>query len=241
MGFAIRPHARDLPDTQSRHAQTNVVSPDDKRERIAIRQDSPRRELSGRVLDHSSASSGADSCVLQFRQDCDDIADHATLGERDKLSYLDSLEAELLGHGDSQPEAVNLRRALGERSMAPRHALDVLTAFRMDVTKLRYESWDEVIHYLPVIPPCRSDGSCSTSTARAHRPGPPRTRCARACKSNNHLQDCGKDYRNLNRVYLRVMRSPRMSFRRSARRGEGVGAAAKLPAFVGGAERGSAQ
>ena len=28
-----------------------------------------------------------------------------------------------------------------------RHALDLLTAFRMDVTKLRYENWDEVIHY----------------------------------------------------------------------------------------------
>ena len=42
--------------------------------------------------------------------------------------------------GDSQPEAVNLRRALAERSMPPRHALDVLIAFRMDVTKLRYET-----------------------------------------------------------------------------------------------------
>jgi phytoene/squalene synthetase len=52
-----------------------------------------------------------------------------------------------LGRGDSQPEAVNLRRALAERSMPPRHALDVLIAFRMDVTKLRYENWDEVIHY----------------------------------------------------------------------------------------------
>ena len=31
--------------------------------------------------------------------------------------------------------------------MPPRHALDLLTAFRMDVTKLRYENWDEVIHY----------------------------------------------------------------------------------------------
>jgi phytoene/squalene synthetase len=52
-----------------------------------------------------------------------------------------------MGRGDSQPEAVNLRRALAQRSMPPRHALDVLTAFRMDVTKLRYENWDEVIHY----------------------------------------------------------------------------------------------
>ena len=75
-----------------------------------------------------------------FVRTADDIADHATLGADEKLHYLDLLEAELLGKGDTQPEAVNLRRALAERSMAPRHALDVLIAFRMDVTKLRYEN-----------------------------------------------------------------------------------------------------
>src|SRR5438046_4975712 len=82
-----------------------------------------------------------------FVRTADDIADHATLGEHDKLKLLDLLEAELLGQGDSQPEAVNLRRALAERSMPPRHALDVLIAFRMDVTKLRYENWGELIQY----------------------------------------------------------------------------------------------
>jgi phytoene/squalene synthetase len=82
-----------------------------------------------------------------FVRTADDIADHATLAAPDKLAYLDLLEAELLGGGDSQPEAVNLREALARRSMLPRHALDVLTAFRMDVTKLRYENWDEEIHY----------------------------------------------------------------------------------------------
>ena len=82
-----------------------------------------------------------------FVRTADDIADHATLEAAEKLRYLDLLEAELLGKGDSQKEAVSLRTALAERSMPPRHALDLLTAFRMDVTKLRYENWDEVIHY----------------------------------------------------------------------------------------------
>jgi len=82
-----------------------------------------------------------------FVRTADDIADHATLAAAEKLAYLDLLEAELLGRGDSQPEAVSLRRALAERSMPPRHALDVLIAFRMDVSKLRYENWDEVIYY----------------------------------------------------------------------------------------------
>ena len=136
-----------------------------------------------------------------FIRTADDIADHATLGDGDKLRLLDLLEAELLGRGDSQREAVNLRRALAERSMAPRHALDVLTAFRMDLTKLRYENWDEVIHYcrysaMPVGRFMLDVHGESTSTWAASD-----ALCA-ALQINNHLQDCGEDFRNLNRVYL---------------------------------------
>ena len=46
-----------------------------------------------------------------FVRTADDIADHASLSEREKLAHLDVLEAELLGQGDSQPEAVKLRAA----------------------------------------------------------------------------------------------------------------------------------
>jgi squalene synthase HpnC len=136
-----------------------------------------------------------------FVRTADDIADHATLDASEKLRYLDLLEAELLGQGDSQPEAVQLRKALAERDMAPRHALDVLVAFRMDVTKLRYENWDEVIHYcrysaMPVGRFMLDVHGESTSTWAASD-----ALCA-GLQINNHLQDCGKDYRNLNRVYL---------------------------------------
>jgi squalene synthase HpnC len=136
-----------------------------------------------------------------FVRTADDIADHAKLGESDKLRYLDLLDAELQGGGDSQPEAVNLRRALAERAMPPRHALDVLIAFRMDVTKLRYENWDEVIHYcrysaMPVGRFMLDVHGESTSIWPASD-----ALCA-ALQINNHLQDCGKDFKNLNRVYL---------------------------------------
>ena len=136
-----------------------------------------------------------------FVRTADDIADHATLAPDQKLAYLDLLEAELLGNGDTQLEAVSLRRALAERGMAPRHALDVLTAFRMDVTKLRYETWDEVIHYcrysaMPVGRFMLDVHGESTSTWTASD-----ALCA-GLQINNHLQDCGKDFRELNRVYL---------------------------------------
>src|SRR5882672_218793 len=136
-----------------------------------------------------------------FVRTADDIADHATLAATDKLAHLDLLEAELLGKGDSQPEAVNLRRALAERTMPPRHALDVLTAFRMDVSKLRYANWDELIHYcrysaMPVGRFMLDVHGESTSTWAASD-----ALCA-GLQINNHLQDCAKDFRDLNRVYL---------------------------------------
>jgi len=136
-----------------------------------------------------------------FVRTADDIADHARLAASEKLAHLDLLEAELLGGGDSQREAVDLRKALAERSMSPRHALDLLVAFRMDVNKLRYENWDEVIHYcrysaMPVGRFVLDVHGESTSTWAASD-----ALCA-GLQINNHLQDCGKDYRNLDRVYL---------------------------------------
>src|ERR1700753_1622306 len=140
-------------------------------------------------------------CFYNFVRTADDIADHETLSGDDKLSLLDLLEAELLGNGDTQIESVRLRTALAERGLPPRHALDLLTAFRMDVTKLRYENWDEVVHYcrysaMPVGRFVLDVHGESTSTWPASD-----ALCA-GLQVNNHLQDCGKDYRELNRVYL---------------------------------------
>ncbi|MBR0970923.1 squalene synthase HpnC [Bradyrhizobium japonicum] len=161
-----------------------------------------------------------------FVRTADDIADHATLPGDEKLAYLDLLEAELLGTGDTQAEAVILRRALAERGMTPRHALDVLVAFRMDVTKLRYENWDEVIHYcrysaMPVGRFMLDVHGESTSTWAASD-----ALCA-GLQINNHLQDCGKDFRELNRVYL-----PRDALAASGASVEQLGLAQSPPAML---------
>ena len=161
-----------------------------------------------------------------FVRTADDIADHATLPAIEKLRYLDLLEAELLGNGDSQKEAVNLRHALAERAMPPRHAQDVLIAFRMDVSKLRYENWDEVIHYcrysaMPVGRFMLDVHGESTSTWTASD-----ALCA-GLQINNHLQDCAKDYKNLNRVYL-----PRDALAASGATVEMLGEAKSPPALL---------
>ena len=161
-----------------------------------------------------------------FVRTADDIADHATLAADEKLRILDLLEAELLGKGDSQPEAVRLRQALAERAMPPRHALDVLVAFRMDVTKLRYENWDEVIHYcrysaMPVGRFMLDVHGESTSTWAASD-----ALCA-GLQVNNHLQDCAKDFRDLNRVYL-----PRDALAAAGASVEELGAAKSSPQLL---------
>jgi hydroxysqualene synthase len=137
----------------------------------------------------------------EFVRVADDIADHANLKPEEKLTQLDRLEANLLGNGDDNAEAVRLRNALAERGLPPRHAQDLLTAFRMDVTKLRYQDWDDLIHY------------CSYSAMPVGRfvldvhgesraTWPANDALCAALQINNHLQDCGKDFRELNRVYI---------------------------------------
>src|SRR5215470_12564998 len=79
----------------------------------------------------------------EFVRTADDIADHATLAPQQKLELMDRLEATLLGKRDDDPVGVTLRDELVARRLSPRHAQDLLTAFRMDVTKLRYRDWDD--------------------------------------------------------------------------------------------------
>jgi len=136
-----------------------------------------------------------------FVRTADDIADHEALAPEEKLEQIDRLEADLLGSGGGQPEALSLRAALAARGMSPRHALDVLKAFRLDVTKLRYDNWDDLIHYctFSAMPVGRFmldvHGEDHSTWAASD------ALCA-ALQINNHLQDCKKDYRDLNRVYL---------------------------------------
>src|SRR3954462_6570002 len=137
----------------------------------------------------------------EFVRVADDIADHASLKPEDKLAQLDRLEANLLGSGDDNAEAVRLRIALAGRGLPPRHAQDLLTAFRLDVTKLRYKDWDDLIAYctysaMPVGRFVLDVHGESRATWPAND-----ALCA-ALQINNHLQDCGKDYRDLDRVYI---------------------------------------
>ena len=137
----------------------------------------------------------------EFVRTADDIADHATLTPPEKLALMDQLEATLLGRNDDDPVAVALRSQLAARQLPPRHAQDLLTAFRMDVTKLRYRDWDDLIGYctysaMPV-------GRFVLDVHGESRAlWPANDALCAALQIINHLQDCGKDYRDLDRVYI---------------------------------------
>ncbi len=136
-----------------------------------------------------------------FVRVADDVADHATLTPQEKLDHLDRLDQSLLGRRDDEPVARPLRAVLAERRLTPRHAQDLIAAFRLDVTKNRTADWADLIHYcsLSAMPVGRyvldvhgeSDATWPASDAV----------CA-ALQIINHLQDCGKDYRDLDRVYV---------------------------------------
>ena len=109
----------------------------------------------------------------------------------------------------------------------------------MDVTKLRYRNWDELIDY------------CSLSAMPVGRfvldvHGEPRSTwpandalCA-ALQINNHIQDCGADYRNLDRVYVPLdALAAAGATRRGTRRRARLAGAAALPARLGAAHRGA--
>jgi hydroxysqualene synthase len=136
-----------------------------------------------------------------FVRTADDIADHASLPAREKLEHLDDLQAGLLGRHARIGEAVALRAALAEWNLPPRHALDLLTAFRMDVTKLRYRDWDDLMNYCSY-----SAMPVGRFVCDVHGEGqsvwPANDALCAALQVINHLQDCAADYRNLDRVYV---------------------------------------
>jgi hydroxysqualene synthase len=164
--------------------------------------------------------------VYNFVRTADDIADHATLAASDKLRLLDRLEGGLLGANDADAVAVRLHAALDRRGLSPKHAQDLIAAFKLDVTKLRYRDWDDLISYcsLSAMPVGRF--VCDVhGESRALWPANDAL-CA-ALQIINHLQDCKDDYRNLDRVYI-----PQDALAASGSNVEALGGERASPALI---------
>ncbi len=137
----------------------------------------------------------------RFARGADDIADSSVLSPDEKLRGLDAFEETLLGRSDAVEAAKPLRAALAAHELSARHAQDLLRAFRMDVAKTRYASWDELMDY------------CAFSAAPVGRfvlavhgeseaCWPASDALCSALQVINHLQDCRDDYLARDRVYI---------------------------------------
>jgi squalene synthase HpnC len=138
----------------------------------------------------------------RFARNADDIADNPDLSADDKIRRLDRMAAVLDGAaGEDSPAAVAMRRSLAETGVTAQHCHDVLRAFRLDATKLRYRDWDDLMEY------CRYSASpvgrqLLDLHGERRDAWPASDALCSALQVLNHLQDCGDDYRNLDRVYL---------------------------------------
>ena len=169
---------------------------------------------------------GAILAFYNFVRTADDIADHAVLQPQEKLDLLDRLEGGLLGTNAEDLVAVRLRETLAERNLSPKHAQDLVAAFRLDVTKLRYRDWDDLIDYcsLSAMPVGRF--VCDVH-GESRSVWPANDALCAALQIINHLQDCKEDYQNLDRVYI-----PQDALAASATNVEALGAERATPQLL---------
>jgi phytoene/squalene synthetase len=94
-----------------------------------------------------------------------------------------------------------LRHSLAATGIPLRHGLDLISAFKQDAVKPRYESWAELIDYC-----LRSASPVGRFLCDLHGEDralyPLSDALCNALQVINHLQDCAKDYADMDRVYL---------------------------------------
>jgi farnesyl-diphosphate farnesyltransferase len=137
-----------------------------------------------------------------FARNADDIADSPELAADEKIRRLDAMEDVLLGRRAlGAPSALRLRESLAATGVTPRHATDLLIAFRQDARKNRYASFDELMDYCRVsaMPVGRHVLDLHGEDAATHAPSD--ALCA-SLQILNHLQDCARDLAELDRCYL---------------------------------------
>jgi farnesyl-diphosphate farnesyltransferase len=138
----------------------------------------------------------------RFARIADDIADNPALAAGEKVRRLDRMEELLDGApGDDSPAATAMRKSLLETGTTFQHCRDILRAFRLDATKLRYANWDDLMEY------CRYSASpVGRQLLDLHGEDratwPASDALCSSLQVLNHLQDCAEDYHALDRVYL---------------------------------------
>lgn len=137
----------------------------------------------------------------RFARAADDVSDNGQATPDTKLRLFAAMRATLDGRSDIDANARHLREILAHTSVPLTHAHDLLTAFERDVTKLRYDDWNELMDY------CRYSAMpvgrfMLDIHGEAKSLWPQSDALCAALQIINHLQDCGEDRATLDRIYL---------------------------------------
>ncbi|HEX7390635.1 MAG TPA: squalene/phytoene synthase family protein, partial [Acidiphilium sp.] len=114
-----------------------------------------------------------------------------------------AMEAVLTGTAgdDASPTAARLRASLAETGVSPVHARELLIAFRQDAVKTRYADWGELMAY------CRYSAApvgryVLDLHGESEATWPASDVLCASLQVLNHLQDCARDFADLDRSYL---------------------------------------
>jgi len=136
-----------------------------------------------------------------FARAIDDIADNPALPADEKIARLTAFADAIHGRGQLD-KATPLRQSLLETAVPLRHASDLTIAFIQDARQGRYADWTGLLGYCE-----NSANPVGRYLLALHGETDPAAYAASdalcsALQVLNHLQDCGDDYRTLDRVYL---------------------------------------
>jgi squalene synthase HpnC len=138
-----------------------------------------------------------------FARAVDDIADSNTLSADQKVDRLDGFARAVRGDdaGAGFEKGAAMHRSLAACGVTQQHCLDLISAFKQDAVKTRYDDWDDLIDYC-----LRSAAPVGRYLLDVHGCDPAgyaqSDALCNALQVINHLQDCQDDYRTLDRVYL---------------------------------------
>lgn len=138
-----------------------------------------------------------------FARAIDDVADNPHLPAGEKLARLEGFARAVRGETDDPAfaKAHAIRRSNQQTGVTETHCLDLISAFKQDAVKTRYESWDELIDYCN-----RSASPVGRYLLDLHGEGKAgymrSDALCNALQVINHLQDCADDYAQMDRVYL---------------------------------------
>ncbi len=146
------------------------------------------------------------AAIYCFARTADDFADEGVVAPQIRLKNLDLMDRALddIGQGiyPSEPLYAALADAIHSNSLPIQLFKDLLTAFRQDVTKKRYASFDELMNY------CRCSanpvGRLLLHLCKVRNPGD-LERSDSICSALqliNFLQDLHQDYTETGRIYI---------------------------------------